>query len=657
MKKYILSLLFCLAGLCAMGQSTWFDNLSEASITGYYYYNYYNNTIFPDSSVKVLYSNGAGGTSLYYVSTHGVGEVFDPKSIMYNNPISPKNPYKVDSVGLYYFYNYVPETGAAPDTLIFQFYTGAGIIGSSAAIDTGYFSNSDPYAIVKYDYTKNLGVNPVGQVKYILKPNDTASVARLIKIATNGTNGISVKANDLFAYTVSYRQGFKYKTGDTIDEKMLPKPAHLHSHFRIIVGDDMSKNTPSDYEESATLIKSVRYNADPNWDGYYIPGTAWNAYNQVLWSAFYIEIQKPVNLGLLNDAGIYTIANPASDICAGQQPVKVVLENFGRRALTSARINWAVNGTLQTPYYWSGFLNPGSSAIITISNSHNFTAGSTNVTAFTSQPNGVKDSLSSNDSSQINFTVNALPVVNAGSASSICNGKSITIGSSPVSGYSYNWTSIPFGFSSATANPTVSPNVTTTYFLNETDNNGCSANGSVAITVNPTPDADWTVVNLSKFYIFKMKDSSNAPSALWDFGDGSSATLGYHQTHVFPNNTSYTVKLTVVNNATCTAEKDSSLAVTVSQSGIWMGNQTESPALSIYPNPATNLLNLEFTSPLNSPATITITDQLGRIVGSRQIDGKSNAYSQDISGLAKGIYILNVQMQDKQKEKYLFIKD
>jgi len=85
-------------------------------------------------------------------------------------------------------------------------------------------------------------------------------------------------------------------------------------------------------------------------------------------------------------------------------------------------------------------------------------------------------------------TVNSNPAANAGSNQSLCNGNSVTIGSSSVSGDTYSWTSNPSGFTSTVSNPSVSPTATTTYTLTETITaTGCTKSNSVTVTVNPVP--------------------------------------------------------------------------------------------------------------------------------------------------------------------------
>ena len=85
-------------------------------------------------------------------------------------------------------------------------------------------------------------------------------------------------------------------------------------------------------------------------------------------------------------------------------------------------------------------------------------------------------------------TVNPIPAANAGVAKAICLYSTAQIGAAAVPGNTYSWTSSPSGFTSTTANPTVSPLVTTTYILVETiPATGCTNTHSVIVTVNPKP--------------------------------------------------------------------------------------------------------------------------------------------------------------------------
>ena len=60
----------------------------------------------------------------------------------------------------------------------------------------------------------------------------------------------------------------------------------------------------------------------------------------------------------------------------------------------------------------------------------------------------------------------------------------------PVTGSTYSWKSSPAGFTSSSAEPTVSPTVTTTYTLTQTITaTGCQNTNSVVVTVNVKPTA------------------------------------------------------------------------------------------------------------------------------------------------------------------------
>lgn len=60
---------------------------------------------------------------------------------------------------------------------------------------------------------------------------------------------------------------------------------------------------------------------------------------------------------LVNDnAGVESIDAPVSPLSTGSQNVDVTIKNHGLNALTSATVNWSINGTLQTPYSYTGNL-------------------------------------------------------------------------------------------------------------------------------------------------------------------------------------------------------------------------------------------------------------------------------------------------------------
>ncbi|MDT8324511.1 MAG: hypothetical protein RRA94_10385, partial [Bacteroidota bacterium] len=105
-----------------------------------------------------------------------------------------------------------------------------------------------------------------------------------------------------------------------------------------------------------------------------------------------------------DDAGVYSIDSPLN-FCAGNEDVTVTLRNYGTNPLTSATINWTLNGVPQTPYNWTGMLDTVSittrSTQVTLA-SMNFQSGMPyTITAWPTMPNGVQDTVPRNDTASV----------------------------------------------------------------------------------------------------------------------------------------------------------------------------------------------------------------------------------------------------------------
>jgi len=130
-------------------------------------------------------------------------------------------------------------------------------------------------------------------------------------------------------------------------------------------------------------------------------------------------------------------------------------------------------------------------------------------------------------------TVNPLPAAVAGANRTICEGQSTQLGTTAVTGSTYSWTSVPPGFTSTSANPTVSPLVTTTYTVVETKTTtGCSKSNSVVVTVNPLPAAagaitgSATVTQGQTGVAYSVPAIANATGYTWTIPAGATITSG-----------------------------------------------------------------------------------------------------------------------------------
>jgi hypothetical protein len=97
------------------------------------------------------------------------------------------------------------------------------------------------------------------------------------------------------------------------------------------------------------------------------------------------------------DAGITDVDSPVISFCSGTKNIFVTLSNNGADTLKSVTINWAVNGTLMTPYSWAGSIPAFSSLLINLGTLTFITGSSKIIKAYTRNPNGGIDSNNLND--------------------------------------------------------------------------------------------------------------------------------------------------------------------------------------------------------------------------------------------------------------------
>ena len=103
------------------------------------------------------------------------------------------------------------------------------------------------------------------------------------------------------------------------------------------------------------------------------------------------------------DAAISSF-NFNSLLCAGTNPIQVLLKNNGTSILTSAKLFCKINSTTLPVLNWSGSLASGSQTLVTIAN-YNFNVNSSfSIKAWSSLPNNTTDILNNNDTIYQNFS-------------------------------------------------------------------------------------------------------------------------------------------------------------------------------------------------------------------------------------------------------------
>jgi len=102
----------------------------------------------------------------------------------------------------------------------------------------------------------------------------------------------------------------------------------------------------------------------------------------------------------VNDAAIVSIDYPGSFISAGNQQVKVSFGNFGLNDISSLNINWSINGIPQTTYIWAGLLTPCTTVNSFTIGTFYFQNGQSTIKVWTSNPNGLVDDFTPNDTAE-----------------------------------------------------------------------------------------------------------------------------------------------------------------------------------------------------------------------------------------------------------------
>ena len=174
--------------------------------------------------------------------------------------------------------------------------------------------------------------------------------------------------------------------------------------------------------------------------------------------------------------------------------------------------------------------------------------------------------------------VNSLPNGFASDDEEICTNNSIQIGTSPVNGNNYNWSSNPIGFTSQQSNPIVKPMVTTTYTLVETNTlTGCQNTGSVKVIVSPLPlaIAGSNVTNCQCGAVILGAPAIDGHTYLWSPSAGLSSTTESNPVA----NPSVTTTYTLVETNTLTGcQNSNSVTVSVNTAAVIVDQPTNQSA-------------------------------------------------------------------------------
>ena len=80
--------------------------------------------------------------------------------------------------------------------------------------------------------------------------------------------------------------------------------------------------------------------------------------------------------------------------------------------------------------------------------------------------------------------------------------------------------------------------------------------------------------------------------------------------------------------------------------------------MNLYPNPAENLLTVEFYVSARSEVSISFFNATGQLVKAEQktFEGGMNKYQSDISALSAGVYVAQLQSESTKAQKRFVVR-
>lgn len=280
------------------------------------------------------------------------------------------------------------------------------------------------------------------------------------------------------------------------------------------------------------------------------------------------------------------------------------MRNNGGTTITSADIEYTINGGTPATYNWTGSIAFGQVANITLP-TVNFTVQPTNT-----------------------FNINILTV----------NGSSDNVATNNTAGSNFNE-------AASTNSSTVTIRVTLDNYGSE--NSWELRNSAGALVASRLAFADGlngtvidTVLTLpSDCYSFRMNDS---------FGDGMCCGYGNGSFQILGGG----VLISGTNGGTFGSSDTKKFTVNSLPSGI---NEAADNSFKVYPNPASTDFNIGFASTINE-GSVRITDIQGRVVLQENINNV-DFHSINVSGLENGFYFVTISADGKtQTEKLTVIK-
>lgn len=340
-----------------------------------------------------------------------------------------------------------------------------------------------------------------------------------------------------------------------------------------------------------------------------------------------------VSVSLANDAGISAITTPNGAVNTASVAPSVSLRNFGSAALTSATIFYKIDAGAESSYNWTGSLASGATTSVILS-SVSYTSGSHTFTARTSSPNGGTDGNTANDAITSNFTYSTCSNLNEPADNSSTTATVLAVNTSTNSQIGSTTDNDYYKFTTIAAAPKVKVTLSNLPADYDVRLYNTKANGTIGTQIGISQNSGTT--NEAIIYNTSLA-AATYYVRVYGYGGAFSTSVCYNLA-VNTSGTNFNRPF----EATINSGKDN----------------LEKVNMLIYPNPAIDIVNIQFQAEQEGEYRLSLIDVVGKEV-SNQIttfnEGENNVVVKT-NQIPKGLYLVKISNDNQTEISKLLIE-
>ncbi|MEM6800718.1 MAG: T9SS type A sorting domain-containing protein [Bacteroidota bacterium] len=185
------------------------------------------------------------------------------------------------------------------------------------------------------------------------------------------------------------------------------------------------------------------------------------------------------------------------------------------------------------------------------------------------------------------------------------------------------------------------------YSVIVSNTNNCQAVDTIGIAITPNPVAMFSVADTVIGGVSRrvnFVNQSSFGSYLWRFGDGNSSSA-FNPSYTYADTGTYCVDLIVADLQNNCGSDTLTKCIVVLQYPLSISNEEFPTSVILAPNPAENILSLEFESSLAGDTQLDLFNLSGQLIQSKDLKiSRSGQIEQlDVSHIPRGIYLLRLR--------------